>query len=54
MKFMNGQEQKFNDAPKFTTLPESLVLPQIKKDCVDGSNESKLMNGRQYVISFTT
>jgi hypothetical protein len=29
--YVNGQEQKFKDAPKVTALPESLVFPQIKK-----------------------
>jgi hypothetical protein len=39
--YVNGQEQKFKDAPKVTAFPESLVSPQIKKDCVDGERKTK-------------
>jgi hypothetical protein len=42
--YVNGQEQKFKDAPKVTALSESLVFPQIKKTAWMGKAKLKLVS----------
>jgi hypothetical protein len=51
--FVNGQEQKFKDAPKFTALPESLVFPQIKKTAWMGREKRKLVLRQHSLESFS-
>jgi hypothetical protein len=49
--YVNGQEQKFKDAPKVTALPESLVFPRIKKTVWMGKEIRKLVL-RQHSIEY--
>jgi hypothetical protein len=51
--YVNGQEQKFKDAPKVTALPESRVFPQIKKTAWMGKEKRKLVLRQRSLESFS-
>jgi hypothetical protein len=53
LRYVNGQEQKFKDAPKVTALPESLVSPQIKKTAWMGKEKRKLVLRQNSLESFS-
>jgi hypothetical protein len=42
--YVNGQEQKFKDAPKVTALSKSLIFPLIKKTAWMGKAKRKLVS----------
>jgi hypothetical protein len=50
--YVNGQEEKFKDAPKVTTLPESLVLPQIKNPAWMGKEKTKARVASTFTRTF--
>jgi hypothetical protein len=50
--YLNGQDQKFKDAPKVTSLPESLVFPQIKKTAWMEKEKRKLVLRQHSLESF--
>jgi hypothetical protein len=51
VSYVNGQQQKFKDAPTVTALPESLVFPQIKKTAWMGKEKRKLVL-RQHSLKY--